>query len=333
MRTQRSVPPNPAPLSVVVVAPAGISPFHLSVPMMIFDLQPDDCPLFTLRIAAEDMRVALAGGQVRVTPDGDLSLLDEAEVLIVPGWADLDRAPSAALRDALVAANQRGAHVVGLCYGAYALAYAGLLDGKLASTHWHAEADFHHRFPRVRLDMNALYVDEQRIVTSAGTGAALDCCMYLVRKLCGARQANAIARMMVLSPHRDGGQAQYIDQPVPASPQDAALSRLLDFMRADLQQDHSLDALAERVAMSRRSFTRRFHQATGMTVGEWLGAERLRRAKDLLESTALSIEQVAERSGYKTAVSFRQRFNQAFRTSPREWRKRFTLLEQESLRV
>lgn len=318
-------PARPIPIQVVVVAPEGVSAFHLAVPLTIFDIRPDEVPLFHLRIAAERTRVALAGGQVGVMPHGDLALLDEAEVVIIPGWADLGQAPSKALIGKLTAAHQRGAHVVGLCYGAYALAHAGLLDGRLASTHWLAEADFHRRFPSVTLDMNALYVDEDRIVTSAGTGAALDCCMYLVRKLCGARQANRIARIMVLPPHREGGQSQYIDQPVPASPQDAMLSRLLDYMREDLQRDHSLDELAGKVAMSRRSFTRRFHKATGMTVGAWLDAERLRRAKELLESTALSIDQVAEQSGYRTAVSFRQSFNRAFHVSPREWRRSFTL--------
>ena len=319
--------PVSEPIHVVVVAPEGVSAFHLSVPLIIFDIHPDDRPLFQLRIAAEHPHVALSGRGIDVTADGGLELLDQADVLIIPGWADLELAPSTALTAKLIAANRRGAHVVGLCYGAYALAYAGLLDGRLASTHWHAEADFKDRFPSVRLDMNALYVDEERVVTSAGTGAALDCCMYLVRKLCGARQANRIARIMVLPPHREGGQSQYIDQPVPASPHDALLSKLLDYMREDLQQDHSLDELAARVAMSRRTFTRRFHKATGMTVGSWLDAERLRRAKELLESTSMSIEQVAEQSGYRTPVSFRQSFNRAFQISPREWRRTFALTD------
>ncbi|MBD8636592.1 helix-turn-helix domain-containing protein [Stenotrophomonas sp. PA-6-5C] len=313
------------PIEVVVVAPRGISAFHLSVPLMIFDIHSEERALFNVRVAAEEPLVTLSGGQVGVSASGGLELLDEAEVVIIPGWADLGNAPSNELKSKLIAANRRGAHVVGLCYGAYALAYAGLLDGRLASTHWLAEDDFHRRFPRVKLDMNALYVDEERVVTSAGTGAALDCCMYLVRKLCGAREANKIARLMVLPPHREGGQSQYIEQPVPASPQDALLSALLDHMRENLQADQSLDELASRVAMSRRSFTRRFHKATGMTVGAWLEAERLRRAKELLESTDLSIEKVAEQSGYRTSVAFRQSFNRAFHISPRGWRRTFSL--------
>lgn len=317
--------PTHSPLEVVVVAPQGVSVFHLSVPLMIFDIHPDGRPLFNVRIAAEQPLVTLTGGQVGVSPSGGLELLDEADVAIIPGWAELGAAPSNELTTKLIAAQRRGAHVVGLCYGAYALAYAGLLDGRLASTHWLAEGDFHARFPRVKLDMNALYVDEGGVVTSAGTGAALDCCMYLVRKLCGAREANKIARLMVLPPHREGGQSQYIDQPVPASPQDAMLSKLLDYMRENLHGDQALDELASRVAMSRRSFTRRFHKATGMTVGAWLDAERLRRAKELLESTDLSIEKVAEQSGYRTAVAFRQSFNRAFHISPRGWRRTFSL--------
>ncbi|MCC7633988.1 helix-turn-helix domain-containing protein [Stenotrophomonas rhizophila] len=325
--TSCTTQPASAPIEVVVVAPEGVSAFHLSVPLMIFDLPAGERPLFRLRIAAEQRRVALSGGQVGVTADGGLALLDQAQVVIIPGWAELERAPSAALVDKLVAAHRRGAHVVGLCYGAYALAYAGLLDGRQASTHWQGEADFQRRFPAVTLNMDALYVDEGGVVTSAGTGAALDCCMYLVRKLCGARQANRIARLMVLPPHREGGQSQYIEQPVPAQPHDALLSQLLDDLRQDLQRDHSLDALAQQVAMSRRTFTRRFHKATGMTVGNWLDAERLRRAKELLESTTLSIDQVAEHAGYRTTVAFRQGFNRAYQTSPREWRRMFALQE------
>lgn len=319
--------PEPAPsrIEVVVVAPPGISVFHLSVPLMIFDIQPDDRRLFNVRIAAEQPQVTLTGGQVGVSPSGGLDLLDAADVVIVPGWADLDTAPSSELKARLVASHRRGAHVVGLCYGAYALAYSGLLDGRRASTHWVAEADFSARFPCVKLDMNALYVDEDCIVTSAGTGAALDCCMYMVRKLCGAREANSVARLMVLPPHREGGQSQYIDQPVPSSPQDALLSGLLDYLRKNLDKDHSLDDMASRVAMSRRSFTRRFHKATGMTAGEWLEAERLRRAKELLESTNLSIDQVAEQCGYRTSVSLRQSFKRAFHTSPSNWRRTFSV--------
>ena len=327
MTTDRSAQQETAPIPVVVVAPEGVSAFHLSVPLMIFDIEAGSRSLFQLRIASERQGVTLSGGQVAVTPHGGLELLDQAEVVIIPGWNDLDETPSGALRAKLIAAHRRGAHVVGLCYGAYALAYAGLLDGHSAATHWLAESDFHGRFPTISLDMNALYVDEDRIVTSAGTGAALDCCMYLVRKLCGAREANRIARIMVLPPHREGGQSQYIDQPLADSPQDALLSRLLDYIREDLRRDHSLDELAGRVAMSRRSFTRRFQKATGMTVGAWLDAERLRRAKDLLESTSLSIDQVAEQAGYRTAVSFRQSFNRAFQVSPREWRRAFALNE------
>lgn len=325
MINRHAAEPAHRPIEVVVVAPQGVSAFHLSVPLMIFDISPDDRRLFNVRIAAEQPLVTLTGGQVGVSPSGGLGLLDDAEVVVVPGWADLDIAPSCELAARLVASHHRGAHVVGLCYGAYALAYAGLLDGRRASTHWVAEADFSARFPCVKLDMNALYVDEDRIVTSAGTGAALDCCMYLVRKLCGAREANSVARLMVLPPHREGGQSQYIDQPVPSSPHDALLSGLLDHMRGNLQEGHSLDELASRVAMSRRSFTRRFHKATGMTAGAWLEAERLRRAKELLESTTLSIEQVAEQSGYRTSVSFRQSFNRTFHTSPRNWRRTFSV--------
>ncbi len=225
--------------------------------------------------------------------------------------------------EALIRCHERGAHVVGLCYGTYALAYAGLLDGKRASTHWLAEQDFSGRFPKVKLDTNALYVEEDRLVTSAGTAAGLDCCLFLVREYYGAQIANKVARVMVVAPHREGGQAQFIEQPVAVSTQDAHINRLLDYLRAHLASSHTIDELAARTAMSRRTFTRHFQRATGMTVVEWLVNERLRRGSELLETTSLSVETIAERVGFHTATSFRQHFKQRHQVSPRDWRKTF----------
>ncbi len=220
--------------------------------------------------------------------------------------------------------------MVGLCYGAYALAYAGLLDGHRAATRWMAEADFSRRFPRVTLDANALYVDEDRLVTSAGVGAGLDCCLYIVRQLHGARIANRLARMLVIPPHREGGQAQFIEQPVAVSTQDAQINALLDHLRTHLDASHAVDDLARRTAMSRRTFTRHFRKATGMTLGEWLVNERLRRARELLETTSLPVEttslpveKISDLVGFQTPVSLREHFRKHYQVSPREWRRTF----------
>lgn len=175
-------------------------------------------------------------------------------------------------------ARDNGAEIVGLCLGAFVLGYAGLLDGRRAATHWEFEQDFQRRFPQVQLDINALYVDDQRIITSAGTAAALDCCLYIIRQRFGSLAANQIARRMIVSPHREGGQAQFIAQPVPKNTRDARINCLLDYLQQHIAEPHSLDSLARVVAMSRRTLTRHFARATGMSITDWLTAERLRRS-------------------------------------------------------
>ncbi|ASG66741.1 AraC family transcriptional regulator [Idiomarina piscisalsi] len=299
------------------------SPFHFSVPYMVFGMSRPDNPLFELVIVAPDGQPLESERAMTLKPDGGLELLDDVDIAVVPGWHDLDEPPSDELASALRRCYQRGAHVVGLCYGTYALAYAGLLENKRASTHWLAEQDFLARFPNVKLDTNALYVEDQRLVTSAGTAAGLDCCLFLVREFHGAKTANSIARIMVVPPHREGGQAQFIEQPVAMSTQDAHINRLLDYLRENLARPHSIDDLAERTAMSRRTFTRHFQRATGMSVMEWLVSERLRQGRELLETTSLSVDAVAEKVGFQTGTSFRQHFKQRHQVSPRDWRKSF----------
>ncbi|MBV0881413.1 helix-turn-helix domain-containing protein [Noviherbaspirillum sp. L7-7A] len=311
------------PPVVALILYPDFSPFHFSVPYLVFSAQQPEGPLFDLQIVSSGARTLNAERALTVHPDGGLELAKTADILIMPGWHDLNARPSDELVEVLSRAHARGAHVVGLCYGAYPLAYAGLLDGKRASTHWMAEQDFCRRFPRIKLDMNALYVDEDKLITSAGTGAGLDCCLYLVREFYGAPVANKVARTMVIPPHREGGQAQFIEQPVAASTQDAQLNILLDYLRNNLDQPHSIDALAKRIAMSRRTFTRHFIKATGMTLVDWLVNERLRRTRDLLETTSLSIDRIADMAGFQTSTSFRQHFKKRFQVSPRSWRKAF----------
>ena len=205
----------------------------------------------------------------------------------------------------------------------FVLGYAGLLDGRRAATHWEFEQDFQRRFPQVQLDINALYVDDQRIITSAGTAAALDCCLYIIRQRFGSLAANQIARRMIVSPHREGGQAQFIAQPVPKNTRDARINCLLDYLQQHIAEPHSLDSLARVVAMSRRTLTRHFARATGMSITDWLTAERLRRSQTLLEAGDLPVEQVAEAVGYLSAVTWRQQFKARFGVSPTEWRRTF----------
>ncbi len=311
--------------TVAVVAFDGISPFHLSVPCMVFgpDMSGAGVPRFELRVCAvEPGPLRTTAGFGIVAPRG-LSALAGAGIVIVPSWRDpLERPPEALLR-ALRAAHRRGARIVGLCLGAFVLAEAGLLDGRPATTHWALVPSFAQRYPQVQLRPDVLYVDDGDVLTSAGTAAGIDCCLHLLRTLHGADAAARVARRMVVAPHRQGGQAQYIEQPVAQSHADDRLSGVLEWALKHLNHAHSLDALAQRAVMSRRTFTRHFRQATGTTVGQWLLNQRLARAQRLLETTDRAIDVVAGDAGFGSAVSLRQHFAAAFNTSPSGYRRQF----------
>lgn len=315
-------PPRSLP-KVAIVAFNHFSPFHFSVPAIIFGRSSVREPLFELSIVAgEDGPIGSDIGMALTRLDA-LETLQHADVIIIPYWRSHTERPNPALLDALVDAYRRGAMLIGLCLGAYVLAYAGLLNGKKASTHWEVEQDFARRFPQVHLDTNSLYVESERLITSAGTAAGLDCCLYVLRKFYGSAVANKVARRMVIPPHRDGGQAQFIERPIPEKTADVRINQLLSRLRQDIQQAHSLDALAESVMMTRRTFTRQFQKATGMSVGQWLTAERLHLAQELLESTDLTIERIADKIGFSSVIAFRDKFKQRFAVTPKEWRRTF----------
>ncbi|UOF16131.1 helix-turn-helix domain-containing protein [Lysobacter capsici] len=309
---------------LAVVAFDRISPFHLSVPCLVFENRGEgDLPPFDLRVcAAEPAPLRTRAGFDIATRHG-LKSLDWADTVIVPSWRDGEERPPEALLKALRRAHERGAHIVGLCLGAYVLAEADLLDGRRATTHWGWSEHFAARYPRVELQRDVLYVDDGRITTSAGTAAALDCCLHLLRRRHGAEIANRVARRLVVAPHRQGGQAQYIEQPLPASAQDDRLAAVLAWALAHLDQAHSLDALAQRALMSRRSFTRHFRDATGTTVGEWLAGQRLARAQRLLETSEHGLDAIAAQTGFGTAASLRQHFAARLGTSPSAYRRGF----------
>ncbi|MCY1294213.1 HTH-type transcriptional regulator CdhR [compost metagenome] len=309
--------------NVAVVAFDRISPFHLSVPCLVFgDFAPGDSTYRLQVCAAEPGRLATTAG-FTLAVDLGLEALEQADTVIVPSWRDpLEPAPPALL-EALRAAHRRGAQLVGLCLGAFVLAEAGLLDGRRATTHWACVRQFAARFPAVRLDADVLYVDDDNLLTSAGTAAGIDCCLHLLRRHHGTEVANRVARQLVVPPHRQGGQAQFIEQPLPANPRDDRLSGLLDWLRAHLDQPHSLDSLAERALMSRRTFTRHFRQLTGTTLVDWLLGERLALSQRLLETTEQPVERIAALAGFGSPVSLRHHFGRAFGVSPAAWRQTF----------
>lgn len=309
--------------TVAIVAVDGFSPFHYSVPCILFGDGVSGEKRFDVRICAETPGILTSRDGFALNATDDFSAIGRADIVVVPYWAHVLNRPPQALLDSLVQARNHGAEIVGLCLGAFVLGYAGILDGKRAATHWEFERQFQSLFPAVALDINALYVDDERIITSAGTAAALDCCLYIIRQRFGSTVANQIARRMIVPPHREGGQAQYIAQPVPGNTRDARINGLIDYLQQHITEPHTLDSLAEVVSMSRRTLTRHFIKATGVSITDWLTAERLRRSQLLLEAGALSIDAVAEQVGFLSSVTYRQQFKARFGVSPAEWRKTF----------
>ncbi|MCW0390321.1 MULTISPECIES: helix-turn-helix domain-containing protein [Xanthomonas] len=313
-----------SPHRLAVVAFDRISPFHLAVPCQVFEARPDtDLPAFDLRVCAAEPGLLRTDAGFAIQVQHGLEALDDADTVIVPSWRDAAEPAPAALCQALRRAHAAGAQVVGLCLGTFVLADAGLLDGRPATTHWAALARFAQRHPQVRLQPDVLYVDDGDVLTSAGTVAGIDCCLHLVRRRHGADVANRIARRLVVAPHRQGGQAQYIEQPLPASRRDAQLGPTLDWMLQRLDQPLRLDALAAHARMSRRSFTRQFRQVTGTTVVQWLAHQRLVRAQQLLERTDLPLERIAADCGFGSAGALRLQFTRDLGLPPSAYRRGF----------
>ena len=237
-------------------------------------------------------------------------------------------APSAARRfpedllEALRRAVDRGARVLSVCSGAFILGDAGLLDDRRCTTHWRNAAELARRYPRAKVDPDVLYVDDDPVITSAGTAAGIDACLYLVRKEQGSRVANGIARRMVVPPHRDGGQAQYVVQPIAPSC-DGSLRDLLEWLRAHLDQPLTVRQLAARANMSERTFARRFVQDTGTTPQRWLIGQRILLAQQLLEETDETVDAIADRAGFGNATALRHHFRIWRGTTPNAYRRLF----------
>lgn len=311
------------PHRIAVVAFDQISPFHLSVPCLVFGEEGSREQGYLVEVCAFESGPLRTTAGFALQVDSGLEALERAQTVIVPSWRHGDDPPPPALLDALVAAHARGATLVGLCLGAYVLAATGLLDGRRATTHWAWVEHFSSRFPAVEVDADVLYLDDHKLLTSAGTAAALDCCLYLLRKQWGAEVANRVARRLVMSPHRQGGQAQFIEQPMPANRRDTRLGELLDWTRATLHLPHTLDSLADKAMMSRRTFTRHFRLHTGATVGHWLLTERLALTQRLLETSDQPIGTIASLVGFGSQVSLRQHFSKSLGVSPSQYRQAF----------
>ncbi|WP_232534036.1 GlxA family transcriptional regulator [Plantactinospora sp. KBS50] len=261
-----------------------------------------------------------------VLPDHGLELLADADTVVVPGIRDGEAVAHGtldpAVRTALHEAYRRGARIVSICTGAFVLAAAGLLDGRPATTHWGYADRFRRLHPRVRLDPDVLFVDDGQVLTSAGVAAGIDLCLHLVRTDHGSEIANRAARRCVVPPWRDGGQAQFIDRPVPRTPH-TSTSAAREWAGGHLAEPITLHQLAARANMSVRTFTRRFRQETGLSPAQWLLQQRTDHARLLLETTDLAVDQVARRCGFGTAAALRQRLRQRIGVSPSAYRRTF----------
>ncbi|MFE6411070.1 helix-turn-helix domain-containing protein [Streptomyces sp. NPDC057837] len=289
------------------------------------------CEVFGADASEEDgspYRLSLCGpgsvraGRFRLEPDHGLDRLAGADTVIVPGWADIDRDPPGDLVEAVRAAHEAGARVASLCTGAFVLAAAGLLDGRRATTHWAHTGELARRHPRVKVDPDVLYVDEGSVLTSAGKAAAMDLCLHLVRLDHGSSAANTLARRLVVPPHRDGGQAQFVTTPVPA-PDHHPLAELLPWVMQRLDRPLTVEDLARRAGMSSRHLGRHFRSVTGTSPLKWLLTQRVRRAQLLLETTDATVDAIATATGMGTATTLRRHFHRTVGVPPDAYRRTF----------
>lgn len=312
---------------VCAVVGRSVAAFELGVAHEVFGLDRSDIsdPWYELRVCAvEGSPVSVTDGSWSIhTPHG-LADLADADTIVVPAWPTRHHEPAPELVDALWSAHRRGARMLTVCSGAFLLAAAGLLDGRPATTHWMYCDELARLYPKVDVQPDRLYVDGgDGIYTSAGTAAGIDLCLHIVRLDRGAQVANDVARRMVVPAHRDGGQAQYVAAPVPEVVDDT-LAPTLDWAIANLDQPLTVEQLARRAMLSPRTFARRFRAATGTTPLQWLLRQRIVLAQQLLETTDLSVEHIANRCGFGSATALRVHFRRATGTTPLAYRRSFS---------
>lgn len=303
----------------------GVLTFDFACACEIFGYDRSDLvdPWYRFLVVSQDPPPIRSSTGFRLWADHGLDALAQADTIVVPGWADDLRPPRPETIEALREAYARGARLMSICIGAFVLAATGLLDGRRATTHWRWADRLAERYPKVLVDPDVLYIDDGQILTSAGTAAGIDLGLHVVRLDYGAEIANEVARRIVMPPHRDGGQAQYIAAPMPEIPDDDPIRDTLIWIVEHLDGEMTVDGLATRAAMSPRSFMRHFKATTGTTPLDWILGQRIRLAQRLLETTDLPLELVAERAGFGSAVTMRHHFAQRVRTSPQQYRRTF----------
>ncbi len=307
---------------VVVLVLNDVVPLDFGIGYQVFGLarQSDGSKVYDVEVCAPKRTIRAGGFDMQV--HHGLDALAGADTVLVPGSEDPFREISKGVTTALHRAHERGARIASICTGAFILAASGLLNGRRAATHWRFADDLAKRYPQVTVEPNVLFVDEGRIVTSAGASAGVDMCLHLVRRDFGQSVAADTARLVVAPLHRDGGQAQFIRHEPPGSP--SSLTSLIEWMRDNLESSHTVESLAARANMSPRTFARRFHEQTGTTPLQWLLVARIDLARELLEESDTSIDQTAFLAGFGSPVTFRARFRRIVGLTPTEYRRRFS---------
>jgi transcriptional regulator GlxA family with amidase domain len=312
--------------NVATVLLDGVHPFELGVVCEVFGLDRSDegLPVYDFAVvSAEGPALGTHVPGLTVSTPYGLDRLEEADLIAVPASdANIARDYPPELLDALRRAVDRGARVLSVCSGVFVLGAAGLLDGRRCAAHWRHAQLLARRFPRTRVEPDVLYVDEDPVITSAGTAAGIDACLHIVRKAQGPEVARKIARRMVVPPHRDGGQAQYIERPLPAGPCDT-VGEVLAWMTEHLDEEITVEQLAARALMSPRTFARRFQQETGTTPYRWILRQRVLLAQELLEGTDETMDAIADRTGFGTAAALRHQFVKTLGTTPNAYRRAF----------
>src|SRR3954447_1341536 len=311
--------------NVAAVVLDGVNPFELGVVCEVFgtDRSDDGLPVYDFAVASAEGPTLTSRAGFAVHVEHGLERLESADLIAVPACARYEtRDFPPELLEALRSGVERGARVLSVCSGVFLLAAAGLLDGRRCTVHWHHAEELARAYPRLTVEPDVLYVDEDPVITSAGTAAGIDACLHIVRKEQGPEVANKIARRMVVPPHRDGGQAQYIERPLPRSKCDT-VGEVLVWMEQHLDEEGTVEQPAERAHMPPRTFARRFQQETGTTPYRWILRQRVLLAQELLEATDETVDAIAGRAGFGTAAALRHQFLRAVGTTPNAYRRTF----------
>jgi len=307
---------------VAVLALPEVIAFDLATPIEVFGRVrlPDGRPAYRVVVAGAEPSVA--AGPMRITPEADLGILERADLIVVPGASDPSRPTSPPVLAALRQAADRGTRIASICVGAFTLAQAGLLDGKLATTHWIGADRLAREYPLIRVDPNVLYTDNGSILTSAGASAGIDMCLHVIERDYGVAVAAAAARLAVAPLHRSGGQAQYILRNRPAD-HTTNLSRVLEWIEQNAHRRLTLADISDAAGMSVRTLARRFREETGQSPIQWLTGVRIRHAQELLETTSYTVERIADKVGFPTTSNFRTLFAQTVGVNPGAYRNTF----------